>query len=481
MADEDSALSIFDRQNALERRGNPIPIILTVVVGLMTVLTSATDFGEDFKVGFYNPSMLHLDFSNFVREFASATGTLVGVALVLLGIAMYKRWETGWTLTIILFPIAALHGLILKGVLSLALVFLPLLGIPYMVRERKREGYSFGLTRSQTGALITVLGLLVYGTTGSYVLRHSFRDINHPLDGLYYTIVTSSTVGYGGATPTTPMAKTYTITLIIFGTIGFGYAAATLARPLLEARLKNALGRMTHSQLKKLDNHIIVLGYDEMSDSIISSLGSDSDVIVISRDSDQVEKLQKEGNLKVFEAEPADQDNLQKAKIDKAKAVIVATGNDAEDTLSVITARQLNNDVRIVAGANNQQNIRKLKLAGADSVISPAGIAGRLIAKSALTGEDIEELVKEGKQVQEEVKDQQKTKDTDVEEEAQEGKEPDEDKGGNGDGEETGGESDDGDGDGSGGKVEGMHRYVSGDDVEEDDGEGGKDDSDGSS
>jgi voltage-gated potassium channel len=56
----------------------------------------------------------------------------------------------------------------------------------------------------------------------------------------------------------------------------------------------------------------------------------------------------------------------------------------------VLTVRENHQDVRVVAAATEQENEAKLRRAGADTVISPAVIGGRLIARSALGDEDAE-------------------------------------------------------------------------------------------
>ena len=73
-----------------------------------------------------------------------------------------------------------------------------------------------------------------------------------------------------------------------------------------------------------------------------------------------------------------------------ASAVITATNNDAQDALAILTARQLNPDIMIVAAATQRENVAKLRRAGADRVISPATIGGRLLANSAIGGRDAE-------------------------------------------------------------------------------------------
>ncbi len=69
----------------------------------------------------------------------------------------------------------------------------------------------------------------------------------------------------------------------------------------------------------------------------------------------------------------------------------LATDTDAEDALTVLTVKQLRPDVRIVSAATDRENVVKLKRAGADTVISPATIGGRLMVQSALGRDDTED------------------------------------------------------------------------------------------
>jgi voltage-gated potassium channel len=67
---------------------------------------------------------------------------------------------------------------------------------------------------------------------------------------------------------------------------------------------------------------------------------------------------------------------LKKAGIDKAKALITALPEDADNVFIVLTARSINNNIRIISRASKQSSIQKLKKAGADNVIMPDRIGG---------------------------------------------------------------------------------------------------------
>ena len=71
--------------------------------------------------------------------------------------------------------------------------------------------------------------------------------------------------------------------------------------------------------------------------------------------------------------------------------MLAATSDDAADALGVLTASQLNPDARIAA-ATDEENVKKLKRAGADTVISPAVIGGHRLGLSVTGTDDVENL-----------------------------------------------------------------------------------------
>ena len=87
----------------------------------------------------------------------------------------------------------------------------------------------------------------------------------------------------------------------------------------------------------------------------------------------------RESGRDVLVGTPSDEEPLQRAGVERARAVVAATENDAEDAFSILTAREPNPEIRIVAAATDRENVPKLKRAGADTVISPAVIGGCLL------------------------------------------------------------------------------------------------------
>jgi voltage-gated potassium channel len=148
---------------------------------------------------------------------------------------------------------------------------------------------------------------------------------------------------------------------------------------------------MTERQLELLEDHVIVLGYGDMTEPIIDELSGSTPFVVITPDQDAASRLNAR-DIAVLSADPSDEEPLHRASIEDARAVVAATNNDANDALAILTAKSLNPGVRVVAGATDRENIEKLRRAGADSVISPMVIGGHLLVESALGDEDVESL-----------------------------------------------------------------------------------------
>jgi voltage-gated potassium channel len=148
---------------------------------------------------------------------------------------------------------------------------------------------------------------------------------------------------------------------------------------------------MTEEQLDVLDNHVLVLGFGDLTEPILEELSTQADVLVVVDDEERARRLSERGYT-VLTDDPSDEEAQRRGKVDVAQAVVAATNNDAEDALTILTARQLNPEVTIVAAATQRENINKLKRAGADTVISPATLGAHFLAESALGKEGAETL-----------------------------------------------------------------------------------------
>ncbi|MFC6988387.1 NAD-binding protein [Haloplanus sp. GCM10025708] len=381
-------MSLYARWN---QYGARLTVALTLAVALLSVLTGIANIGAQSVVGplaaFVPPS---------VQRVAGFTGALTGFLMLTSAIGLRRGLRLAWYSTVVLLPVTALQGLMQSSPLSVPLIGLSLIALPNAVANRRRFDRGLDLSISQLTALAAIVGAQIYGTVGTYALRDDFTTVSTPVDAFYYTLVTASTVGYGDAAPTSQGARLFGMSVVVLGTASFALALGTLLGPAIEARLSRALGRMTDSQLELLDNHVLILGYGDLTEAILEEFTRDVDgeteVLLITPDSKQAQRLS-DRDFDVLIGDPSDEETLSRAHIGDARAILVATNNDAEDALSVLTARHLNADVYVVAAATNRENIGKLERAGADTVISPQSIAGQLLVRAALDRRGMDDAV----------------------------------------------------------------------------------------
>jgi len=354
--------------------------ILSIIVGLVHISTGGVDSGFVMYV------------PEAVRRAVGFTGTLTGFTMLGSAYALKQRYRVGWYATAVLLPVTVIQGLLQVSPFALPLVMVSVLSVPALIYNRERFDRRFSPSPTQLAAGVALVTALSYGTFGSFALREEFDGIATISDAFYYTIVTASTVGYGDITPvpTSELGKLFSISVLLINVAAFAVALGVLLTPTIEAQLSKALGKMTDSQFNLLNEHVLILGYGDLTEPIIENLGENTQFAVITKD-ESVSRRLADQDIPVLTADPSDEQPLQRAGIVDAKAAIAATENDAQDALAILTARQLNPEFEILAAAMQRENVAKLRHAGADRVISPSEIGGRLLANSAIGKRDAED------------------------------------------------------------------------------------------
>jgi len=236
--------------------------------------------------------------------------------------------------------------------------------------------------RTRQGIIAVVLSLLLlsFGTCG-YMLLEGWSL----LDSLYMTVITLATVGYGEVHPVGPGGRTFTIVLIILGVGLFLYVIGNLVQFLVEGRIRQILGRRkVDREIGRLRDHYLVCGYGRMGRSLCRYLQQRRlPLLVLEAEHSRVEVMEEDGVLYLL-GDATSEGNLRKAGIQRAKGLMTALGSDADNVFLVLTAKQLNPQLFVVARANINANKKTLYAAGADVVVSPYESGARRMAHSIL-------------------------------------------------------------------------------------------------
>ncbi len=136
--------------------------------------------------------------------------------------------------------------------------------------------------------------------------------------------------------------------------------------------------------LENLDNHVVVIGGDQMGESIMEALEDrDMDVVVVDFDPNILKKIKDKKVHRLF-GDIADLDIQERARLTQAKLVI-STIPDAEDNVLLLKElKHENRRAKVVMMALDSHDAKLLYKEGADYVILPHLAGGRQMAEIIL-------------------------------------------------------------------------------------------------
>lgn len=136
--------------------------------------------------------------------------------------------------------------------------------------------------------------------------------------------------------------------------------------------------------IANLKNHYIVCGAGETGIFIINQFKKQEiPFVVIDKSQELCDRL-KEENVNYVHGDATMDQTLEKAGIAKAKGLVTSLGKDAENVYTVLTARQMNEKLHIVARSIDEHAHEKLIKAGANNAVSPNEIGGIRMASLVL-------------------------------------------------------------------------------------------------
>ncbi len=203
-------------------------------------------------------------------------------------------------------------------------------------------------------------------------------------DCLWMVLITITTIGFGEVEVLSAAGRIVTF-LIIGG--GLFVVQLTLQRfiqlsevgyfiKLEELRLRRIIRRMK--------DHVIICGYGRTGREIADQLRTEKiSTLIIEIDTTRKIEAEEKG-FNVLMADATMDETLLLAGVNNCRSLVVTLPSDAANLYVVLSAKALNNSCRLIARAANEEAANKLKLAGADAVVSPYVAAGRTMAASAL-------------------------------------------------------------------------------------------------
>ena len=205
------------------------------------------------------------------------------------------------------------------------------------------------------------------------------------IDAFYMAVITITTVGFGEIYPLSEIGRLFTIGLILVGFVVLGFFGSSLVELLLERVWSGDIkGKKMKKQIARLKHHHIICGYGRVGKVAAQHLfEAGASFVVIDSSPATCEQLQERGYPYV-EGDATRESILMEARIKEASGLLALVQSDPHNLFIVLSARELNPTLHIIARSEDKYTEKKILKAGADAIISPFDSAGRQIADNLL-------------------------------------------------------------------------------------------------
>ncbi len=220
-------------------------------------------------------------------------------------------------------------------------------------------------------------------------------------DGVWWTLITFSTTGYGDKVPMTTLGRFVTAFTILFGISATSFLSGTLASVFVERNTRARRGLM---DFKKLKNHVIVCGWkDNMKDILLDIINlsdgiASEDIVIISNvEPDKVESLKESSELQSLRFVRGDyfsDATLKRAAVESAKKVLVLADSleshapsevDSKTVMTVLAVKAMARDAYVCAELLDKKYANYLKQAMCDEIIFIRDFGMHMLASSTAT------------------------------------------------------------------------------------------------
>jgi len=203
-------------------------------------------------------------------------------------------------------------------------------------------------------------------------------------DCLWMVLITVSTIGFGEVQPLSPEGRIVTLLIIVAGLIFVQFTFQKAVR-LFELGYFQRVNELRFKRiLRKMKDHVILCGYGRVGQEISKQIKTQNiPIVVVENDTDR-KKIAEENGLEVLFADATLDETLNLAGLNTCKSLVVTLPNDAANLYVVLSAKSIRNSVKVIARAGTEESASKLRLAGANIVVSPYIAAGRAMASMAL-------------------------------------------------------------------------------------------------
>jgi voltage-gated potassium channel len=252
---------------------------------------------------------------------------------------------------------------------------------------------------------VLIAAVLAYGASGFLYFELSTNPELTWADGLWYTVVTMTTVGYGDFFPKTPGGRFLVgWPIMLFGIGLLGYALSVVAATLVNSKTKEIRGMSSFS----LKDHLVIFNYpglakllrilDELA--LDRTFGAHRHIVLVDEDLDELPAELVKRNIHYVRGNPVRNDTLKRASIDTAGYALVLSkkeGDPASDNLNVsitLAVEGYSNQVNSVVEIVDQASAELLYKTGCDRIVCTSRLGAHFLGQELLNP-GIQEVVED--------------------------------------------------------------------------------------
>jgi len=196
------------------------------------------------------------------------------------------------------------------------------------------------------------------------------------------TFITITTIGFSEVQNLSTEGRLLTIIISFIGIGIIAYIASQTTQILFESNIFKERALKTKRETMK--NHYIICGYGRIGHRIAHDLRrAKVPVVVVENRPSTIERVENDDLLYV-EGNAQEEEVLLEAGIKKAKGLICTLSSDQENIFVTLMAREICEDLFILARTNLNKNTKKIVRAGANKVMSPYEIGADRMANVIL-------------------------------------------------------------------------------------------------
>ncbi len=234
--------------------------------------------------------------------------------------------------------------------------------------------------------IIIIFIILLFGTAIHYIEPENFETV---FDGIWWVIVTASTVGYGDFSPHTVTGRIVAIILILAGASFVTYYFANISSYVIERQNAFTEGKTAY----RGSRHLIVIGWNERAKRTIEQLQQiDAELEVVLIDNSLQNAPSTGKQIHFVRGKTIDDKTLRDARVHEAKLVLITADQrraeieaDMQSILALLTVKGLNPEAYCVIELLTGEQENNAWRAGADEIIQTNRITSYIMMNSLIS------------------------------------------------------------------------------------------------